>query len=45
MSFKNLEPRTKQILIGAVVAITLIIAAAITNNINLLLTILGGIVE
>ena len=45
MSFKDFEPKTKQMIIGAIVVMTLIIAAAITNNLDILLGIVGGIVK
>lgn len=45
MSFKDMKPQTKQIMIiaGAVVVVSLIIAAAVTGSMETLLGLLGGI--
>lgn len=47
MSFKDLQPKTKQMVIVAVTLVTLflIIAAALTGNLDLLLNLVGGAID
>jgi hypothetical protein len=45
MAFKDLQPKTKQMMVvaGAIVVSILILAAAVTGSMDTLLNILGGI--